>query len=273
MDIPMPGQTHRNSTESRRLHAQAWADAYELIDLQLSCFGLKAMASLDLDPGDVVLDIGCGAGQTLLQLAEHVGPEGHVIGVDIAPLLLEIASRRTARLGQVRLIEADAQSLDLPEASADALFSRFGVMAFNDPAAAFANFHRMLKPAGALAFCCWRALEENELDRFPLAAAGLTEPVDEAPFSFADPEQVRWTLETAGFGGIAIRAHDENVSSGDLGAMTSVLLKVGALGRFVRENPAVRSAAEPRLRRALAVLGDPSHVQLTASAWIVTARA
>ena len=234
--------------------------------------GLTAIEALGLGSGDVVLDIGCGAGQTLLQLAEQVGTQGQVIGVDMAPLLLEIAKRRTEPLSQVRLIQADAQYLDLPSESADAVFSRFGVMTFNDPVAAFANFRRILRPSGALAFSCWRSLQENELDNLPLSAAGFQSTVDESPFSFADPEHIRRTLAAAGFSEIVIRSHDEKVSSGDLDAMTWVLLKVGPLGRIVRENPALRATAEHRLREALAALGDPSKVQLLASVWIVTAR-
>jgi SAM-dependent methyltransferase len=255
------------------LHARAWAEEYELIDLQLSPLGLKAIEAMGLNSRDIVLDIGCGAGQTLLQLAERVGPEGQVIGVDIAPLLLEIARRRTEPLSQVRLIQADAQSLDLPPESADAVFSRFGVMRFNDPMTAFANFRRILRPSGMLGFVCWRSLRENELDHLPLAAAGVQRTVDESPFSFATPEHARCILEVAGFSEIVIHPHDERVSSGDLDAMTQVLLKVGQLGKLVRENPALRTHAEPRLREALAALGDPSRVQLLASVWIVTARA
>jgi SAM-dependent methyltransferase len=257
----------------RLLHAKAWAEVYELIDRQLSPLGLKAIEALDIGPGDIVLDIGCGAGQTLLQIAELVGPGGRVIGVDVAPLLLEIAGQRTVMRSQVRLIQADAQSLDLPPASADAVFSRFGVMGLLDPIAAFANFHRILKPSGRLAFSCWRSLQDNELDRFPLSAAGVSLPVDETPFSFADPDHTHRILKSAGFEQIAIQAHDERVSSGDLDAMTSVLMKVGALGKIIRENPALRATAEPRLREALAALGDPSRLALMASVWIVTARA
>ena len=262
-DLPSPGL----------LHAQAWAEAYELIDLQLSPLGLKAIEALGVGPGEIVLDIGCGAGQTLLQLAERVGPEGQVIGVDVAPLLLAIAKRRTEPLRQVTLIQADAQLLDLRSESADAVFSRFGVMTFSDPAVAFANFRRMLRPQGKLTFCCWRSLKENELDHLPLSAAGLPVDIDERPFSFADREHIRRTLEAAGFSEILIQAHDEKVSSGDVDAMASVLLKVGPLGRIVRENPALRATAGPRLHAALAALGDPSRVQLMASVWIVTARA
>lgn len=269
----MRGQGSANISSLGLLHAKAWAEAYELIDLQLSPLGLKAIEALSLGSGDTVLDIGCGAGQTLLQLAERVGTKGQVIGVDVAPLLLEIAKRRTAPLGQVRLIQADAQSLDLPSGSTDAVFSRFGVMSFNDPVAAFANFRRILRPSGAFAFSCWRSLQENELDHLPLSAAGVQSTVDQSPFSFADPENIRRTLEAAGFDEIVIEMHDEKVSSGDLDAMTWVLQKVGPLGKIVRETPSLRATAEPLLRKALAALGDPSRVQLLASVWIVTARA
>lgn len=254
------------------LHAQAWAEGCELIDRQLSPLGLKAIETLDLGTGDIVLDIGCGAGQTLLQLAERVGTEGQVIGVDVAPLLLDIAKRRTEAFSQVRLIQADAQFLDLPSESVDAVFSRFGVMSFTDPVAAFTNFYTALKPSGVLAFSCWRSLQENELDLLPLVASGQQSPVDETPFSFAAPEHIRRTLEAAGFSEIIIQPHDEKVSSGDLDAMTWVLLKVGPLGKIVREKPALRETAEPLLREALAALGDPSRVQLSASIWVVTAR-
>jgi ubiquinone/menaquinone biosynthesis C-methylase UbiE len=268
----MIGQGSANISSTGLLHATAWAEAYELIDLQLSPLGLTAIEALGVGSGDIVLDIGCGAGQTLLQLAEQVGTQGQVIGVDMAPLLLAIAKRRTEPLSQVRLIQADAQYLDLPSESADAVFSRFGVMTFKDPVAAFANFRRILRPSGALAFSCWRSLQENELDNLPLSAAGFQSTVDESPFSFADPEHIRRTLAAAGFSEIVIRSHDEKVSSGDLDAMTWVLLKVGSLGKIVRENPALRAKAELRLREALAALGDPSKVQLSASVWIVTAR-
>lgn len=175
----MLGKASANLLSPDLLHAKAWAEAYELIDLQLSPLGLRAIEAFGLGSGDIVLDIGCGAGQTLLQLAERVGTEGQIIGVDVAPLLLEIAKHRTELLSQLRLIQADAQTLELPSESADAVFSQFGVMSFNDPVAAFANFRRILRPSGALAFACWRSLQENELDHLPLFAAGFQSTADD----------------------------------------------------------------------------------------------
>jgi SAM-dependent methyltransferase len=259
--------------QSGLLCARAWAQNHDLIDRQLSPLGLAAMDSLDVGPGDVVLDIGCGAGQTLLQLADRVGPDGRVIGVDVAPLLLDVARQRAKLMPQVHLIQADAQVLTLPDASADAVYSRFGVMGFGDPVAAFANLQRILRPTGALAFVCWRALHDNELDHFPLSAAGFAAPMDHSPFSFADPDTTRRTLASAGFTDIRIEPHDAMVSSGDLDAMLQVLVNVGPLGRILRESPELLPKAAPRLRTALSRRGLTSLVHLQASVWIVTARA
>ncbi len=256
---------------ARDLAARAWVEVRELLDLQLSPLGLRAMEALSPQPGETIVDVGCGAGQTVLQLAERVGPAGRIIGVDIAPLLLEAARVRAKGLTQVAFVDGDAQTLAFPDKSVDGVFSRFGVMAFADPVAAFANFHRMLKPSGRLAFACWRSLAENELDQLPLRAAGLEAMADPTPFRFEDAEVLRATLTAAGFRKIDIQAHDEAVSSGDLEAMLTVLLRVGPLGRILRENPTLRAAAERRVRAALAATGDRSRVALKAATWIVSA--
>ena len=231
------------------------------------------MDALSPGRGDSVVDVGCGAGQTLLQLADRVGPEGRVVGVDLAPALLDVARERARDLPQVSLVEADAQTLDVSDGSVDGLFSRFGVMAFSDPCAAFGNLHRMLRSSGRLAFVCWRALEDNELDLLPLRAAGLEARADATPFSLADPQRLRTLLEGVGFRQVSIEAHDEVVSSGDLDDMAAVLLRVGALGKILRESPHLRTTAEPRVRAALSGVGNAGRVGLRASTWIVTARA
>ena len=159
------------------------AEVADLLDLQLSPLGLAAMDALAPRPGDTVLDIGCGAGQTLLQLAQRVGARGRVIGVDIAPQALGVARSRTAELPQIELIQADAAALGLPDAMADGVFSRLGIMGFDDPVPAFANLRRMTRTGGQLSFVCWRSLQENELDLLPLHAAALDVAIDPTPFS------------------------------------------------------------------------------------------
>jgi ubiquinone/menaquinone biosynthesis C-methylase UbiE len=253
--------------------AEAWLEVSELLDLQLCPLGQRAIAALRARQSDVIVDIGCGAGQTVLQLAELVGPGGEVIGVDIAPLLLDRARARTSKLKQTRFMECDASQLRLPENSVDCVFSRFGVMRFADPVAAFRNFHGFLKPAGRLAFVCWRSLEENELYIMPLRAAGLEQYVDKTPFSFEKSDLLRRTLTSAGFKNVAIDPYDCAVSSGGLEEMLTVLLKVGAVGKIVRENPGMRASVESKLRVALAPRIIQGQVSLNAAVWIVSAAA
>jgi len=244
----------------------------DLLDLQLSPLGLRAIEALGPQPGEVIVDVGCGCGQTTLQLAEAVGPAGRVIGVDIARRSLAAARARAGDLAQVELREADATALDLPPESVDAIYSRFGMMTFGEPVAAFRHFRRMLKAGGRLAFVCWRALEENELERLPIAAAALETMVDPAPFSFADPARIAAVLEDAGFAAVECLPHDAVVSSGGLEAMIEVLLRVGALGRVLRDRPDLRTNAERRLRAALAPKARGGAVGLAAATWVVTAR-
>ena len=261
------------ATSSLELADQARADVADLLDLQLSPLGLAAMDALAPQPGQTIVDIGCGAGQTLQQLASRVGPSGRVIGVDLGPRVLEVARARTATLGQVQLIQADAAALALPDAMADGVYSRFGVMALADPVAAFSNFRRMTRRGGRLAFVCWRSLQENDLDLVPLQAAGLDMPIDKTPFKFERRDYLLEVLRSAGFAKIAIEAFDARVSSGNLDAMLAVLTKVGALGNLLRETPGLSSSVEPRVRAVLRATAGEGEISLKAATWIVAAAA
>lgn len=252
---------------------QARAELADLIDLQMSPLGVAAIDALAPVEGQTVLDIGCGAGQTTLQLMDRVGPTGRVIGVDLAPRVLAVAQARTGHLSQVTLRQEDAAGLTLSDHSVDAIFSRFGTMFFDDPIAAFANMHRMLRRGGRIGFVCWRSLDENELDFFPVEAAGLMAAVDIAPFSFAEAETLHHILSATGFGLVEIRAFDALVSSGDAEAMVKVVTRVGVLGKILRETPALLPDAERRVRAALSMREREGRVSLGAATWIVTATA
>jgi SAM-dependent methyltransferase len=216
---------------------------------------------------------------TALDLARAVAPDGTVVGVDLSAAVLAFAQRAAEGCERVRFVQADAQLFPFQPASFDAAFSRFGVMFFPDPTAAFINIRRGLRPNGRLAFVCWRALEENVLDILPLRAASARLPPQPAcdpdapgPFAFADPDRVRGILERAGFAEIEIAAHDEQVGCGDLDATLAVCSRVGALGRILRENPELRATALPAVRSALAAYEGPDGVRLNAATWVVTAR-
>src|SRR5262252_4274324 len=260
-------------TSSLDLADNARGEVADLLDLQLSPLGLAAMDALAPQSGQTIVDIGCGAGQTVQQLASRVGPRGHVIGVDIAPRVLEVARSRTAGLSQVQLIQADAAAIALPDKMADGVYSRFGVMALDDPVAAFANFRRITRAGGRLAFVCWRSLEENELDLVPLQAAGLDIPIDKTPFKFERRDYLLDLLQSAGFAQIKIEAFDARVSIGNLDAMMAVLTKVGALGKLLREAPALVPRVEHKVRAALVADASDRDISLKAATWIVTATA
>jgi len=258
---------------SLQLADNARREVADLLDLQLSPLGLAAMDVLAPQPGQTIVDIGCGAGQTVQQLASRVGPLGEVIGVDIAPRVLEVARSRTTGLSQVRLIQADAATLALPDEMADGVYSRFGVMALDDPVAAFANFRRMTRAGGRLAFVCWRSLEENELDLVPLQAAALDIAIDKTPFKFERRDYVLHVLRSAGFAKIEIEAFDARVSSGNLDAMMTVLTKVGALGKILRETPELLASVEPKVRAVLIARARERDFSLKAATWLVSAAA
>lgn len=262
------------------LRVAAWAEVRDLLELQLAPLGRRGLAALAPCAGENVLDIGCGGGETALELARAVAPDGTVVGIDLSTAVLAFAERAAKGCDRVRFIHADAQVFPFEPAAFDAAFSRFGVMFFADPIAAFINIRRSLRPNGRLAFVCWRALAENPLDILPLRAASAHLPPQPAhdpdapgPFAFADPDRVRAILEATGFGQIAIAPHDELVGSGDLDAMLAVCSRVGALGKILRENPELRAAALLAVRSALAAHDGPDGVRLNAATWVVTARA
>jgi SAM-dependent methyltransferase len=257
----------------------SWAEFREGLDQQVAPLGRRAMAALEIAPADRILDIGCGAGQTSLELAQAVGVGGSVLGVDVSEPLLEIARRRAAGARGLEFVQADAQTHDFEPGAFDAAFSRFGVMFFADPAAAFANIRRALKPGGRLAFVCWRTPAENPIMRLPMEAAGdlappppPAEPGAPGPFAFADAERVKGILASAGFTAVEVTPHDDKVGSGDLETALALALRIGPLGALLRENPGLREAAAPRVRAALAERDGPDGPKLDAAVWIVTAR-
>lgn len=262
---------------------ETWVGLQDRLDRQLSPLGLTAMAALDLAADDRVIDIGCGCGQTSLELAGEVGPDGTVLGVDISAPMLDVARRRAAQadLGNVQFLEADGQTHFFKQGGADALFSRFGVMFFEDPPAAFANLRKALRRGGRLGFVCWRPMAENQWMLLPLQAAlkhvpppaAAPDPHAPGPFAFADPERVRGILTAAGFSRIEINAHDTKIGGNGLEETVELSLKVGPLSRLLGEHPGARGAVTESLREALESHAGPSGVYLSAAVWIVTASA
>ena len=261
---------------------KTWAELQDLLDAQIDPLGRVAMAALPLSPDAHVLDIGCGCGQTTYQLAERLGSGGQVTGIDISEPMLAVARNRatTASDVAVRFILADAQTDALGGTQFDAAFSRFGVMFFSDPTAAFSNIRRRLKPGAPLAFVCWRPITENPWMSAPRACLEdlvptqpVANPTAPGPFAFADPDRVRTILSNAGFSNIRLTPHRANVGVATLEGQVQISLKVGPLGSLLREEPQWRDVATERVSKMLEAYLTPEGVKMPAAVWIVTASA
>ena len=259
-----------------------WAALQAQLDRQIEPLGARAMEGFNPLPGERVLDIGCGCGQTTLALAERVGAAGAVTGADISRPMLEVARGRAAPAGAARptFIELDAQTGDLGAGLFDGAFSRFGVMFFSDPMAAFANIGRALKPQGRLTFVCWRPYADNPWMRTPAEAAApllpapggpAPDPHAPGPFAFADPVRVWDILEGAGFRAIEIRPFDAAVGGGTVEETVALSFRVGPLGLAMRENPHLAEPVAAAVRAAIAPYETPAGVLMPAAVWIVRA--
>lgn len=256
---------------------QAWLAVREPLERQLAPIGQALIERLALQPGEHVLDIGCGIARTTETLAQLVGPSGRVTGVDLLPAAINVRVPETIDVQQIDHVVGDAQSLAFSDRY-DAAFSRFGVMFFADPVAAFANIRTALRPGGRFGFVCWRNLADNELDAFPLRAAApcisqaLVAEAEKADhFSFADPDFLSKTLETAGFVEIAIEPADIATCAGSLAETVNLCLRFGSLGKIVREHPDYHDEAQSLLETAFRARTGTVAPVLRAATWIVQA--
>lgn len=266
---------------------ERWVANQARLDAMVAVFGEAAIEAAAPATGERVLDIGCGAGASSLTLAARVGAAGQVLGVDISePLIVRaraLAQQDTPALFQV----ADASSEELPEGAFDVLFSRFGVMFFDDPIAAFAHMRRALRPGGRVAFVCWRGAAENDWVRLPMGAlmgivppGALPDPEAPGPFSFGDRGRVARILMAAGFTDIVIAPFDASVPFGEGGTRNAAIddavkmtLEVGPLSRALTGQPDdVRARASAAVHAVFAGLPGERSVMINGAAWIVKAR-
>jgi SAM-dependent methyltransferase len=261
---------------------ETWARFQELLDRQIEPLGREAMRALGPQAGERILDVGCGCGQTTMAMAERVGDSGAILGVDISRPMLEVARARPLPAGARRpeFREADVQSGALGAADFDAAFSRFGVMFFADPVAAFANIRAALTAQGRLAFVCWRPYAENPWMRVPMEAAepfvGPAQPGDPTapgPFAFADADRVRAILGGAGFKAIAIDAFDAPIGGSSIDDTVSMTFRVGPLGRALAENRDRIPAVAAAVKTAITPYATASGVFMPSAVWIVQALA
>lgn len=261
---------------------QRWAAAQDRIDHHLGLITEALLAFTPVSEGQRVLDVGCGGGTTTLLLRERLGPDGAVTGVDISSPNLGVARARAhAGMANVAFVEADAATYEFQPVF-DLAFSRFGVMFFDDPVAAFTNLRSALRKGGKLAFVCWRGFKENTWAFAPYESAlellppqEPTHPHAPGPFAFADGERVRSILAEAGFTDIVLKPHDTTVN---LGATTedavTEALTIGPLARAAAElDDIARDKIRKCITPVLKAFETPYGVTPPAAVWLVGASA
>jgi SAM-dependent methyltransferase len=262
----------------------SWAEMQSRMDLVLTPVTAALLDLARPAPGERVLDIGSGTGETSLILAEAVGAQGDVLGVDISRPMLRIAVQRAEALGSAAaFLEADAALLP-GEADRDLLISRFGVMFFDDPVAAFANLRDHARPGARLCFACWQAPGDNGWATLSMAAVAdlmppgpASDPHAPGPFAFADAVRLTGILEQAGWQVVQLSPFDFHMQIGrgddPVADAVDFSLKIGPASRAAREGgPALAAKASDALSRIYANHVIDGIVALPAAIWLVTAR-
>lgn len=254
----------------------------------LGAHGDEALRLHPPKPGDRALDIGCGFGDTTQQIAELVGPEGSVLGVDAAERFIETARAEAeeAGTGNVSFRVADVEATEFDERF-DYAFARFGTMFFANPVAAMRNVRRALVPGGRLCMVVWRRKLDNEwLHRAELVVEKFVEEPEESdeptcgpgPFSMADADTTSQILVNAGFEGVALGRCDIDFRVGaSLEDAVDLVMALGPAGEVIRlagdEAERIRPKIESALHEALSEFDGPDGVHAGSSTWIVTATA
>ncbi len=259
---------------------EGWLAAYQRIQRAIGDIGELGLSAAAARPGEQAIDIGCGTGDTTAALARAVGLDGHVLGVDISGTL--IAAARSYRLDNATFVVGDAATHPFQAGHYDLVFSRFGVMFFADPVAAFRNIRRALKPGGRLVFIAWRTPQENPWGTTPARVAQpflppqpRPGPEDPGQFSFGNRARVERILGEAGFTSPAFEPIDRQIWMGD--SVADVVAGAGRFGPLARAFAGAEPAAIERAKQAiaeeLAPHEGPEGVRLPGACWLVRASA
>ena len=234
------------------------------------------------------LDIGCGGGSQSLMLAQSLGPGARVLGVDISEPMLQVARNKASAsndaIAEMTFLQADASSHVFDKEDFDLVFSRFGVMFFDDPEAAFSNIRTALRPQARLAFCCWQPAKDNAWTRIPLKAAlqhlpapEMPDPHAPGPFAFADPRRVEKILQSSGFSAVAVESFTMDMRFGEAPTLAQSVRELAMIGPVSRllagQEPDVLKQVFASMEEALAPYYQGGVLSLPGAVWFVTAEA
>lgn len=257
-----------------------WRANLGAMEAMLAPVDAPLLRALQVDTPAAVADVGCGGGDTARRLAEDAPAGSRVDGFDISAELIEAANHRRRAQNSSRLSYQVADvAVTLADAPYDRLTSRFGVMFFEDPPAAFANLTRWLKPDGRFAFAVWGALADNPWIREVYeTVAQLIElppplPDTPGPFRYADPMAFVSLLETAGFAGLKAEAwRGELAVGGGVAAQDAARFALGSFGvaQPLQSQPTLLARAEQTLTTRYQACQREGVVRAFASVHIVS---
>lgn len=260
-----------------------WVAQMAAMDRQLAPVLDELFVRANLQSGEDVLDIGCGAGTSTMQAARQVGVTGTALGADISATLLNEAKRLSHGLAHVDFRMADAQTYGFKAASTDCLISRFGVMFFEDPVAAFSNMATALRPNGRMVFASWGAIAENPYFTLPaqvskqvIGAVPKSDQDAPGPFAFRNPERVTSILSAAGLVDVTAQAVTLPLTpEGDAGTVATLMCEIGPAQRALSHfdvDDADRAKLVAALSDALAPFQTPDGIRIPACINFFTAR-
>jgi len=261
-----------------------WVLLGGLVERRVRAVNDLLLARSEVAAGESVLEIGCGTGAATVPFAQAVGEHGRVVGVDISEPMLAGARKRIAEsgLGNVSLIEADAQFHPFEPDRFDLITSRFGVMFFADPVAAFCNVLPAARPGGRLCFACWAPLEENKHWLIPYEVAlrrlgppAPSDPRAPGPLALSDPGYVRSILETAGFAEVAIDRETPEIIGSTPEEEADYACAMGPPARLIDEkkpSEAVRETIRREMVETFAAYAQSKEMRLPSTVFLVTAR-
>lgn len=259
----------------------SWADEWRRTDRSFRDLTIRLLDAAGEERFGHALDIGCGAGEITLKLAESI-PVGQVTGIDLSEDLVAVARERTAQLPNVRIEHCDAASwIAAPESRPGLLISRHGVMFFPEPIAAFAHLRQQASADARLVFSCFRERKANEWAS-ALAGAlpesgGWADPYAPGPFAFGDSGHTESILLASGWKDIVFEQVDYLMVAGQgddaVEDALSYFLRIGPVARVIAErDTSERPVILARLREMLSGYRHGDTLALPASCWIVTAR-
>jgi ubiquinone/menaquinone biosynthesis C-methylase UbiE len=261
----------------------AWVSQQAVISDVFTSVTSVSLDAAAAKPGEHVIDIGCGTGDTLLAFDKVVGPSGAVLGVDVSVPMLDFAKYRAAEatLGNAAFALADATSYAFEPHWADLAYSRFGVMFFDDPVRAFTNIRSGMKTGGRLVFVCFRTMSESPWFRVPIEAARPhvppqppVDPLAPGMFSFAREDRLRGILTEAGFRQVVLKGADVPIDGRDTDQSMAFITQAGPLPALLENaSDEQRMRATEAVRNALAANIGADGRGLHVGLWLVSALA